>query len=284
MGDDQWLRALAPNPAACRRLVCFPHAGGSANFFRSWAPLLPEDVALVAVQYPGRADRLREPCATSLLQIAAEVGESLRAAPAQPTTLFGHSMGAIVAYEVARLLESIGHSVERVVASASRAPHERDGVASLDMWDDEVAMRALVSLGGTADDPELLADPRVRTLVLPYLRADYSMLQRYRHRSGADLRCELLVVSGESDTHVTPGHCVRWADLTHGRFAHVVRPGDHFYLTPDPPTDLFLGPLHGGSGRSSSSHAPQDDASGRCDLPTGDDDAEIGVRGPRRGG
>ncbi|MCW3815803.1 alpha/beta fold hydrolase [Micromonospora sp. DR5-3] len=283
MGDDQWLRTLTPNVAARRRLVCFPHAGGSANFFRSWVPLLSPDVALVAVQYPGRADRLREPCATSLLEMAAEVAESLRAAPAQPTTLFGHSMGAIVAYEVARLLESFGHSVERMVVSASRAPHERDGVASLDVWNDDAALRALVSLGGTVDDPELLADPRVRALVLPYLRADYTMLQRYRHPSGAGLGCELLVVSGESDTHVTPDHCARWADLTHGRFAHVVRPGGHFYLAPDPPTDLFLGPLPDGLGRSSSSCDPLDVAPGRFDAPTGDD-AEIGVHGPRRVG
>lgn len=246
MGDDRWLRAFSPNPGARRRLVCFPHAGGSANFFRSWAPLLSEDVALLAVQYPGRADRMREQCATNLLEIAAEVGESLRAEVDQPTTLFGHSMGAIVAYEVARLLESFGHSVERVVASAARAPHERDGVASFDVWNDDAAMRSLVSLGGTEDDPELLEDPRVRALVLPYLRADYTMLQRYRHPSGAGLRCEVLVVSGESDTHVTPEHCVRWADVTHGRFAHVVRPGGHFYLTPDPPTDLFLGPMPDG--------------------------------------
>ncbi|MDG4829277.1 alpha/beta fold hydrolase [Solwaraspora sp. WMMD1047] len=280
MGDDRWLRTLTPDPAAHRRLVCFPHAGGSANFFRPWVPLLPADVALVAVQYPGRADRLREPYADSVLEMAADIGESLRAAPARPTTLFGHSMGAIVAYEVARELESFGHSVERVVASAARAPHELDGVAGFDVWDDDAALRSLVSLGGTVADSELLADPRVRALVLPYLRADYTMLQRYRHHQGTRLECELLVVGGESDTHVTPEHRARWADLTHGRFAHVARPGGHFYLSPDPPTDLYLGPLPGGPAKSLSGRHPHDDASGRVAPATGGD--EIDVDGPHR--
>ncbi len=248
MVDDRWLRVLSSKPNARRRLVCFPHAGGSANFFRSWAPLLPLDTALLGVQYPGRADRLREACAADLGEMAAEVAESLRRSPSGPTTLLGHSMGAIVAYEVARLLESSGHPVERLVASATRAPHEPEGVASLDVWDDDVAMRSLVSLGGTDDDPELLGDPRVRALVLPYLRADYTMLQRYRHRPGDGLRCELLVVSGESDAHVTPEHCARWAELTQGPFAHVERRGGHFYLTPDPPIDLYLGAMPGEGG------------------------------------
>jgi len=232
------LRVLAPRPSAARNLVCFPHAGGSANFFRAWAA--DADTEVAAVQYPGRADRLAEPCHDDLLALAAEVAAELIPYLERPTTFFGHSMGAILAFEVVRHVAAAGRAVELLIASAARAPHDPDHVTARHVrWDEEAAVRAVVAMGQT--DAAVMADPRVRALVLPYLRADFEMLQRYEYRPGPALGCDVLVVRGAADPHVTPARGELWRELTTGRFAHEEVPGGHFYLVPEPPIDLFLG-------------------------------------------
>jgi len=233
------LRVLTPRPSASRNLVCFPHAGGSANFFRGWATDRA-DVEVAAVQYAGRADRLAETCHDDLLALADEVAAAVLPYLERPTVFFGHSMGAILAFEVQRRLEAVGRGAELLVASAARAPHDPDHVTSRDTrWDEEAAVRSIVAMGQT--DAELMADPRVRQLVLPYLRADFEMLQRYEYRPGPALGCDVLVVRGATDPHVTPASGELWRKLTAGRFAHEELPGGHFYLVPEPPIDLFLG-------------------------------------------
>jgi surfactin synthase thioesterase subunit len=235
------VRVLAPRPNARQRLVCFPHAGGSANFFRSWAATGRTDVEILAVQYPGRADRLAEPCHDDLLRMADEVCDGLLPLLDRPVTLFGHSMGAIVAFEAARSLQASGPGGRRRVASAARAPHDPDHVSARHtVWDDEAAVRSIVAMGQA--DPVLMADPRVRELVLPYLRADFELFQRYEYRPGPVLDCEVSVVRGYTDPHVTERQGERWHELTRGAFTHETVPGGHFYLVPEPPLDLYLGP------------------------------------------
>ncbi|MBA0051199.1 thioesterase [Streptomyces sp. AJS327] len=240
------VRVPLPRPAAVRRLICFPHAGGSANFFRGWATDRPE-VEVAAVQYPGRADRLDEPCHGDLAGAADEALAALGPLLDRPVVLLGHSLGAIVAYETARRLEHVGRRAERLVVSSARAPHD-PGHAGGRVWDEEAAARSLIALGHT--DAALLADQEARELVLPYLRADFEMLQRYRHPPGTPLRCDILAVRGDEDGHVTARAAERWGELTTGAFHHTVRPGGHFYLVPEPPIELFLDalPADGGWG------------------------------------
>lgn len=245
-GPRPVVRVPVPRPAAGRRLICFPHAGGSANFFRDWAAGRPE-TEVAAVQYPGRADRLDEPCHDDLGQAADEVLAAVGPFLDRPVTFLGHSLGATVAYEVARRLEQIGRGVERLVASSARAPHDPDHVAAQNLdWDDDAAARSLTALGHT--DAEVLADPAARGLVLPYLRADFEMLRRYRHVPGAPLSCDIVAVHGSEDGHVSARQAERWGDLTTGVFHHATRPGGHFYLVPAPPLDLYLDTPPAGAG------------------------------------
>jgi surfactin synthase thioesterase subunit len=236
------VRILEPRPDAPQRLICLPHAGGSANYYRGWALRGRTDTEVLGVQYPGRADRLLEPCHHDLHAMAEEVCAAVLPELDRPVTLFGHSMGAIVAYEVARLLEEQGRGVRRLGAAAARAPHDPAHVSVQGaVWNDDSAVRSIVAMGQA--DAELMADPRVRELVLPYLRADFELFQRYAHRPGPPLACELLVVRGADDPHVTHHQGELWQELTRGPFRHRALPGGHFYLAPEPPLDLYLDPF-----------------------------------------
>ncbi|AJT42520.1 thioesterase II family protein [Psychromicrobium lacuslunae] len=242
--SSEWLRVLNGDPAARKVLVCFPHAGGSANYFRTWAKSSPAELNILAVQYPGRADRLMEDCYEDLGEMAKAVHQALPSFSGRDVVFFGHSLGAVLAYEVARLATSAEFQPSRLIASACRVPDESGNVVDSEvLWDDDAAMQSLVSLGGTNEDPELLADPRVRELVLPYLRADYQMLQRYKRMPGPALSCELLVVRGATDPDVSYQDGERWSELTTGEFRHRELPGGHFYLSPDPPIELYLAPF-----------------------------------------
>ncbi|WP_274563194.1 thioesterase II family protein [Streptomyces spiramyceticus] len=231
-----WLRCATPRSEAAYRLVCFPHAGGSAPFFHSWAEGLPE-YEVHAVCYPGRASRLDEPLPTSLLPLAADIAEAVRPLLDRPVAFLGHSMGAVVAFETARLLQAEGHPVAHLFASGARAPHlaHPEGPEAAGMDDDAIA-DALVSLGGT--DAELLADPDFRELVLPYVCGDFRMFDAYVHRLGA-LTCDVTAIAGDADPQVGTQHAAAWAEVTEGRFTHHTMPGDHFYLTSNPPFRLI---------------------------------------------
>lgn len=226
-----WVRCLHERPGP--RLVCLPHAGGSASFYRDWPAGLPE-LELHAVQYPGRADRIAEDPPTDLLAMAREITEEVAALADRPLALFGHSMGAIVAFEVARQLAERHIPVRHLFASGARAAHDPSyAPAGLADADDDAIMHSLTKLSGT--HAELLDDPMLRELVLPYVRADFLMFERYGYRPGPLLDCPVTTVNGADDDHVTPARAKRWRELTTGPCTAREFPGEHFYLLPDPP-------------------------------------------------
>ncbi|MEW2548399.1 alpha/beta fold hydrolase [Streptomyces sp. NPDC047002] len=231
---EAWLRRLraAPGPTAgAPLLVCFPHAGGAASSFRPLAAALGGAVETVAVQYPGRQDRYAEPCVEDLDEMAALVAESLRlrdGGQGRPTAFFGHSMGATLAFAVARLLEGPGSSGPvGLFASARKAPSVAEG-RQVHLLGDAEVVAELKSLGGTAagalDDEELVG------LVLPAVRSDYRALETYRPRPGERLGCPVTAVLGDADPRVAPAQAAAWAGHTASEFRIRVLPGGHFYL------------------------------------------------------
>jgi pyochelin biosynthetic protein PchC len=120
--NTPWLRTFLPRPDATLRLVCFPHAGGSAAAYRTWAGELPENVETVAVQYPGRADRWAEPAHKTMSGLADNVAEALSDLAAKPYVFFGHSMGAAIAYETSLRLRDTGLPEPRLLVVSGRAP------------------------------------------------------------------------------------------------------------------------------------------------------------------
>lgn len=224
-----WIRRFHPAPDRPVRLVLLPHAGGSANFYLPLSETLSAHVDVLTIQYPGRLDRLAEPCLTTIDEFTAGVLAELVPWLDRPTVLFGHSMGATVAFELAGRLEREHGLVPRqLVVSGRREPEDnRDGTVHL--RDDDGLLEEVAALSGT--DPEFFDEPELRGLILPALRADYRAIETYAYRPAPPLRCPILALTGDADPRVSVEEAGRWRDYTTGRFDLEVFPGGHFYLT-----------------------------------------------------
>ncbi|MEG8179849.1 thioesterase [Nocardia terpenica] len=229
MDDEKlWFRRSQPTEQADHRLVCFPHAGGSASYFTPVARALAPDVDVLAVQYPGRQDRRSEPGIDDIGVLADRVHHIIRTWPSRPLTLFGHSMGAVVAFEVARRLrrDNPHHSLHLFV-SGRRAPHiERTDTVHL--RDDAGIAAEVRSLGGT--ESQLLQDPEVLEMILPALRSDYRAVETYRFVPDGPPPCPITALTGDRDPHATPDEVREWARHSQNPFAAKVFPGGHFFL------------------------------------------------------
>lgn len=211
-------------------MVCFPHAGGSAVFYRPWAKTVSPAVEVHAVQYPGRADRMRDPLIADLAQTARLVAGAMAPLLDRPVAFFGHSMGAAVAYETARVLSARGRAPIHLFASGARAPGDRGDVQTVGDKPDEVLIAEMTKLGGT--DAEVLNDPEMRELVLPYVRNDFNAIEQYRPKPGPPLEIPVTSIIGDADPDVSPEQAARWGEVTSGPFTSRILPGDHFYLVP----------------------------------------------------
>lgn len=240
--QDVWLRrfhpaAKAPAPQALpstakRRLVCFPHAGGSATFFFPASAALSPDIEVLAVQYPGRQDRRAEQPIDDLGRLADEIVAALSRTLAGGPALFGHSMGAVVAFEVASRMErDLGAAPAMLVASGRRAP-SRYRHETVHRYDDQGLIAELRRLSGTAD--ALLGDAEFLQAILPAIRNDYRAIETYRCPEGAIVSCPITVFVGDADPKVTLDEAQAWKEHTTAAFDMRVFPGGHFYLADQP--------------------------------------------------
>ncbi|MFF8035274.1 MULTISPECIES: thioesterase II family protein [unclassified Streptomyces] len=229
-GRGVWLRryvpAAAPLPAT---LVCLPHAGGAPTFFRPWAERLAGSLDVVPVCYPGRQDRFTEPCVTRMHVLAEEVADALLPLTDRPLALFGHSLGAALGYEVARLLrQAHGKDVAHLFVSGMVPPHlVPPGRRHLE--GDEALIADVLEQGGT--DAALLADEDFRAFLLPAIRGDYRLMETYTF-TGADraLNAPVTVYYGRQDKDVSAEAAGEWARHTTGPTEVLDFPGGHFYL------------------------------------------------------
>ncbi|MFD7337554.1 thioesterase II family protein [Streptomyces violascens] len=223
-----WLKYLNPNlsgtAAQIQQVVCFPHSGGAASVYRPLASELAGDAEVVALQYPGRQDRHEEPVVTDLHELADRIAAELGARPV-PRIFFGHSMGAILAYEVAQRLGDAGPVA--LVASGRPAP-SRLRLTTSYLLDDAALAHQVVWLGGTA--AELLEHPEMRSLLLPLIRGDYQASETYRPRGDGPLSCALVALGGDADPVAPLDDLRAWSGHTTGPFRLETFSGDHFYL------------------------------------------------------
>lgn len=228
MAEPVWFRTYVPRAGASRQLIVFPHAGGSATRFRDWGALLPDDVELLAVQYPGRQDRIDDPLPADIPALADELAAALEPRLGRRrTAFFGHSMGAVVAYEVARRLRPRYPSpLARLFVSAADAPPARGEPRPVP--DDDELRRYVKELGGLGS--ELIGDAEMWQLAGPAIRHDFRLVNGYRFRPGPPLTCPITTIVGDRDLVVAPADMHGWRSLTIAAYAAHVLPGGHFYL------------------------------------------------------
>ncbi|GAA3453646.1 thioesterase II family protein [Dactylosporangium matsuzakiense] len=224
---DAWVRRYHPHDDAPVRLVCFPHAGSSAPYFLPMAAGLGAAVDVLSVQYPGRQERRHEPLIDSIDTLAERCTEALRPWLDRPFALFGHSMGATVAFEVARRLEAEGHRPAHLFASGRRAP-SRTRDESVHRRDDDGIIAEMRSLSGT--DTRVFAEEELLRMVLPVIRNDYKAAETYEYRAGPLLQCPVTVLTGHDDPKVSVEEAEAWREHTAARSVLHVYGGGHFFL------------------------------------------------------
>lgn len=223
-----WVRRFHPSPDAPVRLVCFPHAGGAASFFFPLSQILREHVEVLCVQYPGRHERRREPLVGDIGGLADGVAAAMEPCRAQPLAFLGHSMGAVIAYEVARRFLDGGPAAPvHLFASGRRGPSTYR-VERVHDGGDAALLADVRELDGT--DSELLADDELLRMALPVLRSDYRAVETYRWLPGAEPTCPVTVLTGDRDPKVTDDEARAWKAHTTGDFEVLTYPGGHFFL------------------------------------------------------
>ncbi|WP_326698416.1 alpha/beta fold hydrolase [Streptomyces sp. NBC_01754] len=224
-----WLVTPRPRPEARLRLLCFAYAGGGSAAFTGWADALPPDAELSAVRLPGRESRILQRPYTRLDDLLPDLVRAVSDYCREPYVLFGHSMGALIAYAYARRLCDAGpRGPEHLIVSGRRAPQLPHNRPLLHDLADGELLRRLREFGGTTD--ELLSDPRTMRLVLPGLRADFQLNDTYRYTPEPRLDCPVTAFGGRQDSHVDGAGIAAWADRTTGPFAVRMLDGGHFFL------------------------------------------------------
>jgi medium-chain acyl-[acyl-carrier-protein] hydrolase len=212
------------------RLLCFHHAGGGASFYREWLKpdAFPEDIRVLPVQLPGREDRFREPAFQTMQPLVDALLDNIAPFLVPPFGFFGHSMGALVAFELTRQLQTAGRPLPiHVFLSAKRPPHLTRRAALAGLPDTELTA-AVRTLNGTP--AEVFEHRELVALMLPILRADFSVSETYPYRVGDPLACPITAFVGTTDPEASETDAQAWVRETREPLAVRVFEGDHFFI------------------------------------------------------
>ncbi|MBL8100974.1 MAG: thioesterase [Anaerolineales bacterium] len=229
LNSNQWFVCPQPNPKAETRLFFFPYAGGGPAVFNKWAVDLPANIEARIAHYPGRGSRYNEPPIKELAVLVEKIFQTIQPLLDKPFAFFGHSLGGLVAFELARTLHQ--NNLPQPTAlfiSACDAPHILDHHLLLHNLPDAQFLTSLKELNGIP--AELLNQPDVMQLLMPTLRADFELIETYRFAMTSPLNCPVLVFGGLDDPRVSRERLEGWAIHANAHFELKYFPGDHFFI------------------------------------------------------
>ena len=239
MNSTSWL-VSRPAPTRRLRVYCFAYAGGSAASFLPWQNMLPPEIEICAIQLPGRGVRFSEPPYVTMAPLIEKLATLIPAQDRLPFVFFGHSLGGLIAFELARY--SLRHGLplpRRLIVSGAEAPQHRPPPKGIHKLDGDALIAALREYNGTP--PELLEHRELMALISPTLRADFALVENYQYQPGAPLDMPLTVFAGKQDSHIEPQQVECWAKESTGAFKVRWFEGDHFFLNSE--TDAVLAAL-----------------------------------------
>ncbi len=226
---NPWVICPRPSAQARLRLFCFPYAGGGASVFRSWSNELPPDIEVCAIQYPGRESRWQEPLLTNTQAMVPALVEVLSAEFDRPFAFFGYSLGALIGFELARLLAQHQQPgpVHLFVAAhtAPQLPHTEPPIYTLAKPD---FFQKIAGLNGTP--AEILQNAELMDLLHPVLWADFMMNETYAYVAGSPLECGISAFGGLGEQLIKRTELEAWREQTRQAFTLRMLPGDHFFM------------------------------------------------------
>ena len=224
-----WFPSVRTDPRVQLRLFCFPYAGGGTNIYRSWPAKLPPQVDVCPAQLPGRGHRIREPSYTSVPALTKALAEGIRPFLHQPFAFFGHSMGAILAFELARELRRTKNAQPiHVFASGRIAPQIRRVKDRTYDLPEAQFIEKVREINGTPK--EVLDHPELMEMMIPLLRADFEVVETYTYEPEAPLDCPITALGGLQDLEI-PRECLEaWREQTTAGFSIRILQGDHFFV------------------------------------------------------
>ncbi len=228
--SSPWLIPFKPSPQATLRLFCFPYAGGSAAVYRRWSEKLPPSVELYAVELPGRGRRFGEPLFKRMNFMIPALSEALSSSLEIPFVFFGHSMGALIAFELTRYLRKEKSVLpELLFISGCGAPQNLIPPGKpLYQLRDDLFLKEVERLKGTP--PEVLKHTELIQLFLPLIRADLEMMETYAYQEEDPLKIPICALGGKQDPEVSQKSLEDWALQTESGFASHFFSGDHFFI------------------------------------------------------
>ena len=229
LSRSPWLPYSSFDSKATMRMFCFSFAGGGASTYRQWPKLFSPFVEVHPIELPGRETRLKERPIERFFMLVHHLVDALYPYLDKPFCFFGHSVGAILGYEVARaLIEQIDVAPAALIVSGSTAPQLRNRPEPLHLMSDEDFVQALKRFDGTPES--VLQNKELMELMLPILRADFTLDETYTFSYGQTLSCPIYALAGAKDTESYPESIKPWRELTSGIFEFCELNGNHFFV------------------------------------------------------
>lgn len=226
---NAWVKCPNPNPQAKLRLFCLPYAGGGASIYRTWSNSLPPNIEVCSIQLPGREDRLKEAPFTHISPLVETLTQVLAPYLNMNFAFFGHSMGALISFELARQLRALTLPTPvHLFVSGRRAPQIPDGNPLIHILPQPEFLSELRRMNGTPQ--QVLENTELMQLLSPILRADFSICTTYTYINEPPLDCSISVFGGTEDSEETKDLLTNWSVQTRSLFSLNMFKGDHFFI------------------------------------------------------